>query len=204
MSTHAPQKTGNTVSKSGLQAGKAPLATSKKKKNKAKRKQMHVEASEGGDRLKDTKRSKSQGAVKVPLAKGKKVPPAESKGATSAAVEGAGAASLDDLFSGFTAAKKQKKRHDAEAGPVTSSHTAGGSVKAAGAPQQAKKRKGKDPAPTQSVPLEDDDGFFDSRGKKNKRKYTSDGFPIYTENELKISADAGTTPLCPFDCQCCF
>ena len=37
------------------------------------------------------------------------------------------------------------------------------------------------------------------------RKRTADGFTIYTEEELGISkADAGNTPLCPFDCDCCF
>ncbi|KAG7037726.1 SPAC6G9.01c, partial [Cucurbita argyrosperma subsp. argyrosperma] len=37
------------------------------------------------------------------------------------------------------------------------------------------------------------------------RKKTGDGLKIYTEEELGIgSADAGGTPLCPFDCSCCF
>ena len=37
------------------------------------------------------------------------------------------------------------------------------------------------------------------------RKKTADGFTIYTEEELGINkADAGSTPLCPFDCSCCF
>ncbi|XP_030544198.2 uncharacterized protein LOC115750783 [Rhodamnia argentea] len=37
------------------------------------------------------------------------------------------------------------------------------------------------------------------------RKKTVDGLTIYTEDELGISkADAGGTPLCPFDCSCCF
>ena len=37
------------------------------------------------------------------------------------------------------------------------------------------------------------------------RKKTEDGLTIYTEEELGISnADAGNTPLCPFDCSCCF
>ena len=38
-----------------------------------------------------------------------------------------------------------------------------------------------------------------------KRRYTEDGLPIYTEEELKINnPNAGKTPLCPFDCDCCF
>ncbi|KAI9087330.1 hypothetical protein K1719_030650 [Acacia pycnantha] len=37
------------------------------------------------------------------------------------------------------------------------------------------------------------------------RKTTEDGLAIYTEEELGINkADAGSTPLCPFDCSCCF
>nr|GLL20540.1 uncharacterized protein C6G9.01c-like [Ipomoea trifida] len=37
------------------------------------------------------------------------------------------------------------------------------------------------------------------------RKRTGDGLAIYSEEELGIGkADAGGTPLCPFDCDCCF
>nr|GLL16415.1 uncharacterized protein C6G9.01c-like [Ipomoea trifida] len=37
------------------------------------------------------------------------------------------------------------------------------------------------------------------------RKRTGDWLAIYTEKELGIDkADAGGTPLCPFDCDCCF
>ena len=37
------------------------------------------------------------------------------------------------------------------------------------------------------------------------RKTTEDGLAIYTEDELGINkVDAGNTPLCPFDCSCCF
>jgi hypothetical protein len=37
-----------------------------------------------------------------------------------------------------------------------------------------------------------------------QRRYTEDGLPIYTEEELGINnPKAGTTPLCPFDCDCC-
>ena len=38
----------------------------------------------------------------------------------------------------------------------------------------------------------------------NVRRYTEDGLPIYTEDELQMNnPKAGTTPLCPFDCDCC-
>lgn len=37
------------------------------------------------------------------------------------------------------------------------------------------------------------------------RKKMPDGLAIYTEEELGINkVDAGGTPLCPFDCSCCF
>ncbi|KAF5940536.1 hypothetical protein HYC85_021703 [Camellia sinensis] len=37
------------------------------------------------------------------------------------------------------------------------------------------------------------------------RKRTNDGLTVYTEEELGIAnTDAGGTPLCPFDCSCCF
>ncbi|KAN0061721.1 hypothetical protein ACQY0O_005713 [Thecaphora frezii] len=43
--------------------------------------------------------------------------------------------------------------------------------------------------------------FMDSRGSSRKR--TEDGLPIYSEAELRIG-EGGDTPLCPFDCDCCF
>ncbi|GAQ88826.1 hypothetical protein KFL_004620060 [Klebsormidium nitens] len=37
------------------------------------------------------------------------------------------------------------------------------------------------------------------------RKRTNDGLTVYSEEELGFAKkDAGGTPLCPFDCQCCF
>lgn len=37
------------------------------------------------------------------------------------------------------------------------------------------------------------------------RKRTNDGLTVYAEEELGFGRkDAGGTPLCPFDCQCCF
>ncbi|KAF0361848.1 DUF1764-domain-containing protein [Gigaspora margarita] len=48
----------------------------------------------------------------------------------------------------------------------------------------------------------DTDGFSDSRGTKS-RKTTEDGLAVYDINELNIG-NGGDTPLCPFDCNCCF
>ncbi|CAM6128640.1 unnamed protein product [Calypogeia fissa] len=42
-------------------------------------------------------------------------------------------------------------------------------------------------------------------GLSKPRKKTTDGLTIYAEDELKWNnKDAGGTPLCPFDCECCF
>ncbi|KAJ6574909.1 hypothetical protein B0H19DRAFT_618596 [Mycena capillaripes] len=50
---------------------------------------------------------------------------------------------------------------------------------------------------------EDTERFKDSRGSGPRRK-TEEGWSIYKEDELGISNDGGDTPLCPFDCDCCF
>ncbi|GLJ49048.1 hypothetical protein SUGI_1034740 [Cryptomeria japonica] len=37
------------------------------------------------------------------------------------------------------------------------------------------------------------------------RRKTNDGFSVYSADELGFNKkDAGGTPLCPFDCDCCF
>lgn len=39
----------------------------------------------------------------------------------------------------------------------------------------------------------------------SKRRKTADGFAIYSAEELGLgNEEAGNTPLCPFDCSCCF
>ncbi|KAG6911851.1 hypothetical protein DXG01_000098 [Tephrocybe rancida] len=45
--------------------------------------------------------------------------------------------------------------------------------------------------------------FSDSRGSRT-RKTTEEGWTIYKEDELGIRDEGGDTPLCPFDCECCF
>ncbi|KAG5722660.1 hypothetical protein E4T56_gene14434 [Termitomyces sp. T112] len=49
----------------------------------------------------------------------------------------------------------------------------------------------------------DDMKFSDSRGSQS-RKTTEEGWLIYKEEELGIHDEGGDTPLCPFDCDCCF
>jgi hypothetical protein len=48
----------------------------------------------------------------------------------------------------------------------------------------------------------EDDDFAQMRGPQ-KRKKTTEGFHIYTVEELNIGK-GGNTDLCPFDCNCCF
>lgn len=66
---------------------------------------------------------------------------------------------------------------------------------------------------------EDDEIFRDSRGTgpsesalhdsycfsdlQFEGRKTEEGFLIYKEAELQIDPEAGGTPLCPFDCDCC-
>ncbi|KAK8950865.1 hypothetical protein KSP39_PZI003408 [Platanthera zijinensis] len=50
-------------------------------------------------------------------------------------------------------------------------------------------------------------GFLagDTPENRSKRRRTADGFALYSAEELGIgNPDAGSTPLCPFDCTCCF
>ncbi|RDB28914.1 Uncharacterized protein C6G9.01c [Hypsizygus marmoreus] len=49
----------------------------------------------------------------------------------------------------------------------------------------------------------DESRFKDSRGS-GPRKKTEEGWAIYKEDELGIRDEGGETPLCPFDCECCF
>ncbi|KAJ8900278.1 hypothetical protein K2173_024918 [Erythroxylum novogranatense] len=82
-----------------------------------------------------------------------------------------------------------------------------------------KKRKNPDQQPNRSVAedpkslkkkqkqkksREEKEGNFADPPAKSRRK-TDDGFTVYTEEELGIhNGNTGGTPLCPFDCDCCF
>ncbi|KAF9520495.1 hypothetical protein BS47DRAFT_636209 [Hydnum rufescens UP504] len=62
--------------------------------------------------------------------------------------------------------------------------------------------KRKDAFTAESAPDDDIDRFRDSRGTGPRRR-TEEGYAIYKEDELGIDIEAGETPLCPFDCNCC-
>ncbi|KEP52371.1 DUF1764-domain protein [Rhizoctonia solani 123E] len=65
--------------------------------------------------------------------------------------------------------------------------------------KSSKAKEGKKSAAVDS----DDERFRDSRGTGPRRR-TEEGYAIYKEDELGINAEGGDTPLCPFDCECCF
>lgn len=59
------------------------------------------------------------------------------------------------------------------------------------------------PPPPPRVQGSKDDLFGTEDGKSRKR--TEEGYVIYTEDELGFNKkNAGGTPLCPFDCDCCY
>lgn len=77
---------------------------------------------------------------------------------------------------------------------------------AASSSQRSKQSKAERPSEVKKkakVDREEEERFKDSRGTGPRRK-TEEGFLIYKEDELGINAESGDTPLCPFDCQCCF
>ncbi|KAJ7900136.1 hypothetical protein B0H14DRAFT_2672445 [Mycena olivaceomarginata] len=66
-------------------------------------------------------------------------------------------------------------------------------------PPQKKSKVDKPPV----ADKDDTERFKDSRGSGPRQK-TEEGWSIYKEDELGISNEGGDTPLCPFDCDCCF
>ncbi|KAJ7706390.1 hypothetical protein B0H17DRAFT_1037010 [Mycena rosella] len=71
-------------------------------------------------------------------------------------------------------------------------------------PPQKRIKTDKPPPPASSTSTkEDTERFKDSRGSGPRRK-TEEGWSIYKEDELGIGDAGGDTPLCPFDCDCCF
>jgi hypothetical protein len=47
------------------------------------------------------------------------------------------------------------------------------------------------------------DDIFGAAGPKGRQR-TTEGYAIYSEEELRLGAQGGDTDLCPFDCDCCF
>merc|ERR1712046_179871 len=114
---------------------------------------------------------------------------ASSSGASSteAAAEAARdvSAEIDDIFGDFSAKKK-----------------------ALDAVKEAKREGTMDKKQKKGTPKDAfDDMMADTSGEGTgkKRKYTEEGFPIFTEEELKINLPgSGQSKECPFDCRCCY
>lgn len=88
---------------------------------------------------------------------------------------------IDEIFAG-----KKRKKSD---------------VKKTGKTREATKSNDKT---NKKKPKRLDESEFVDRPSRSRKK-TEDGLTIYTEEELGLSkGDAGNTPLCPFDCSCCF
>ncbi|PBL00748.1 DUF1764-domain-containing protein [Armillaria gallica] len=76
------------------------------------------------------------------------------------------------------------------------------------APKRIKQTKGSDrskikPTKSKKDSKDTEERFKDSRGSGPRRK-TEEGWSVYKEDELGMTNEGGDTPLCPFDCDCCF
>ncbi|KAG9454668.1 hypothetical protein H6P81_007572 [Aristolochia fimbriata] len=88
----------------------------------------------------------------------------------------------------FSTLKKRKKPDQGQTGEV---------AEAASTKQKLKKKKNK----AKQVSSKES-GFVDPPKPRGR---TEDGLAIYSAEELGFGkSDAGGTPLCPFDCDCCF
>lgn len=56
---------------------------------------------------------------------------------------------------------------------------------------------------TQRIKKQKKDDFDIRGGREKRKKYTEDGFPIYSMQELCIKFNPIGTDDCPFDCDCC-
>jgi hypothetical protein len=109
---------------------------------------------------------------------------------------------IDDIFASAASAKKKKKKEEEE--EKAKLKEAGG---AGDASAGKKKKKQAGPQSGKFVPAEyssaKDDIDLDGIFPRYKRKKTNEGYALYSEKELRIDQGGGT-PLCPFDCNCCF
>ncbi|KAE8664387.1 hypothetical protein F3Y22_tig00112800pilonHSYRG00102 [Hibiscus syriacus] len=111
----------------------------------------------------------------VPEKKNKKQSPAPNKAGNE----------IDEIFAGMKRKKTEPKSTEKPNGEEKSK------------PKSSKKKRSTESKENR------DEGFSESSSRP--RRKTADGFTIYTEEELGIGkSDAGNTPLCPFDCDCCF
>ena len=79
-------------------------------------------------------------------------------------------------------------------------------------PVVVKSKKKKEMSPEEKATSDYDESDADWKaGTKNKKgseptvhRFTSEGLPVYKYYHLGMAQNDGGTPLCPFDCDCCF
>nr|CAD1837569.1 unnamed protein product [Ananas comosus var. bracteatus] len=126
-------------------------------------------------------------------------PPAEPKKQTL----GAGGSKKkpgDEIEEIFRGRKAEKRKHPSSSSSSSCCPNTGKeeTLKGTGMERNIKDEKKKKKAKAKNGAAED------GAEARAKRRRTADGLLIYSERELGINPDAGGTPLCPFDCSCCF
>lgn len=114
---------------------------------------------------------------------------------------------INDIFSQLGSSKSKEKNIEQSA-TVSNKTVSKLQKKAEKRPRdEAPKKDGLYHAPKEELDMSDD-MFFSRDGGKNIRR-TADGLRLMTEEEIVKATNAGskkagTTPNCPFDCDCCF
>lgn len=107
---------------------------------------------------------------------------------------------LDDIFGGLTPKKQQR---DAERLAREAADAAAAAEEAAAARKRAKKAKRErvlDPVFGEAYDL---DSAIDPQNASVHRFDSASGLRVYKAHALGLGTGGGT-PLCPFDCKCCF
>lgn len=145
--------------------------------------------------------SQSKGAADKRAASAAPTSGAPSSTTAAAGTSKTAKAEIDDIFS----SAKRKAAPDASC-TKPDEQQAGGKVRAEGGDGKASKA-GQPPAAAASKKAKVEgskDDIFGEQGKSGRKK-TEEGFVIYTEDELGLGKKGGgDTPLCPFDCDCCY
>lgn len=103
---------------------------------------------------------------------------------------------VDDIFAELKAAKRNKRVKTDVSAATKRSH--------------GSSRSRKRPQRTVRDDDEDDDLAWragtshESNGEPSVHRYTEEGLPVYKFYHLGMRQEDGGTPLCPFDCDCCY
>ena len=133
----------------------------------------------------------------------------EGGGASKAAKARAGSAELDDIFGALGAKRKAAAAAVAEAAAAAACAAAargGGGI--AGGGGKKKKMKGEPGGSSREIdPVfgedYDLDRAIDPQNAKVHRHDAASGLRVFKAHDLGLGRGGGT-PLCPFDCKCCF